>query len=244
MVQLTIETILAMTPEEMARRLSGPAEERAEFVRVAAEAGVSDAQAVYAQMLLDGIGVAANPQQAVAWFAKAAQQEHLVAINMVGRCYELGWGVAIDKASAASWYKAAADRGMAWAMYNYAMLLMQGDGVAEDRPAALALFCKAAGMGHVKAMNFIGSFYEDGWVVDRDMDVAADHYARAAAGGDFRGQFNHARLLAEKGRIGEAVVWLARIPETATDAFLQQARDYLDQSPIEAFRDAKALLNR
>ncbi len=244
METLTIETILAMDAAEMARRLAGPAEERAHFVRVAAEGGIADAQAVYGQMLLDGAGVPADPQQAIQWFAKAAQQQHVMAINMVGRCYDLGWGVGMDKARAAEWYKAAADRGLDWAMYNYATLLALGEGVEQDRPAALALFRKAAAMGNAKAMNFIGSFYEDGWVVKRDLDEASAYYAKAAEGGDFRGQFNHARLLAERGQIDEALGWLKRVPETATDAFLEKARDFLARSGIPQFRDAFALLDR
>jgi TPR repeat protein len=244
MEPLTIDQILAMNAEEMARKLSGPLEERAMFVRVAAEAGVSDAQAAYGQMLLDGAGVSADSREAIQWFAKAAQQEHVMAINMVGRCYDLGWGVAVDKASAALWYEAAADRGLDWGMYNYATLLALGEGVPMDREAALALFHKAADMGNAKAMNFIGSFHEDGWVVDRDIAKAQEYYAKAAAGGDFRGQFNHARLLAEQGRIGEALIWLGRVREKATDAFLQKVQEYLDKSPIEAFRDAGHLLKR
>lgn len=244
MEELTIDTILAMDAAEIARRLAGPPAERAAFVRVAAEAGVADAQAVYGQMLLDGAGVAADPRQALGWFAKAAQQQHVMAINMVGRCYDLGWGVAIDKARAAEWYKAAADRGLDWAMYNLATLLALGEGVAEDKPEALAWFRKAAEMGNAKAMNFIGSFYEDGWVVERDLDMAGAYYAKAAEGGDFRGQFNHARLLADRGDIDEALVWLRRIPETATDAFLGKARDYLARSPVPAMREAAGLLVR
>jgi TPR repeat protein len=108
-----------------------------------------------------------------------------MAINMIGRCYDLGWGVDVDKARAAEWFRIAADQGLDWGMYNYATLLALGQGVPEDRPAALALLRKAASMGNAKAMNFVGSFYEDGWVVDRDMDSAADYYRRAADGGDF-----------------------------------------------------------
>src|SRR3546814_8414016 len=74
-------------------------------------------------MLLDGVGVAKDERAALAWFAKAANQNHILAINMVGRCYELGWGTPVDKARAAQWYKAAADRGLDWGMYNYATLL-------------------------------------------------------------------------------------------------------------------------
>lgn len=242
--QLTIEAILAMDAAEMQRRLAGPPEARAAFVRTAAEGGVAEAQAVYGQMLLDGAGVERDPREAVRWFDRAARQGHVMAINMMGRCYDLGWGVAVDKARAAQWFKVAADQGLDWGMYNYATALALGAGVAEDRPAALALFRKAAAMGNAKAINYVGSFHEDGWVVERDLAEAARCYALAAEGGDFRGQFNHARMLADAGRVDEALDWLAKVPETATDAFIAKVRDWLATSEVKAFRDAAASFGR
>jgi TPR repeat protein len=236
--ELTIETILAMDAAELARHLSGPPEERAAFVRIAAEGGVAEAQAVYGQMLLDGIGMPADQREAVRWFDRAARQGHAMAINMMGRCYDLGWGVPVDKVRAAQWFKAAADRGLDWGLYNYATALALGAGVAEDKPQALDLFRKAAAMGNAKAINFVGSFYEDGWVVECDMAEAARCYAAAAEGGDFRGQFNHARMLAGTGRIDEALAWLARVPETATDAFMAKAKAWLEQAPQPELRAA------
>ncbi len=133
-------------------------------------------------MLLDGAGVAKDEPAALAWFTRAAAQHHLMAINMVGRCYDLGWGTAPDKARAAECYRIAAERGLDWGMYNYATLLALGQGVAEDKAAALAWFQRAAKLGNAKAINFVGSFHEDGWVVPRDMARAARCYARAAHG--------------------------------------------------------------
>lgn len=163
---LTIDAINMMNAEEIAHHLSGPPEARAAFVRVAAEAGVADAQAVYGQMLLDGEGVPANPHEAVRWFSLAAAQEQVMAINMLGRWYDLGWGVAVDKAR------------------------------------------------------------------------AVDHYRRAAEDGDFRGQFNHARMLADAGRVDEALIWLAKRPEAATESFIAKVADWLAASDIPIFRDA------
>lgn len=237
---LTIEAILAMDAAEVARRLTAPPEERAAFVRIAAEGGVAEAQAVYGQMLLDGVGVAPNQRAAVLWFDKAARQGHAMAINMMGRCYDLGWGVPVDKVRAAQWFKAAADRGLDWGLYNYATALTLGDGVPEDKPAALALFRRAAAMGNSKAVNYVGSFHEDGWVVERDMAQAAHCYAIAAEGGDFRGQFNHARLLADAGRIDEALYWLKKARENATAPFVAKARAWLQRSPIAELRNAAA----
>lgn len=225
-----------LTAEDIAARLSGPPEERAAFVRSAAEAGMAEAQAVYGQMLLDGAGVAKDEPAALAWFTRAAAQHHLMAINMVGRCYDLGWGTAPDKVRAAECYRIAAERGLDWGMYNYATLLALGAGVAEDKAAALDWFQRAAKLGNAKAINFVGSFHEDGWVVPRDLAKAARCYARAARGGDFRGCFNHARMLGAAGRADEAMDWLKRAGETATPAFVDKASAWLASADLPAFR--------
>ncbi|MEI9927188.1 MAG: TonB-dependent receptor [Sphingomonas sp.] len=163
-----------LTRAEIAERLAASPEERAVLIREGAEAGVAEAQAVLGQMLLDGTGVARDPRAGFGWFLKAAAQGHLMALNMVGRCYDLGWGTHVDKARAAECFRIAAQRGLEWGMYNYATALALGEGVAEDRAAALDWFREAAAMGNAKAMNYVGSFYEDGWVVARDMRAAAD----------------------------------------------------------------------
>lgn len=228
--------VTTLSRAEIAARLSAPPAERAAFIRACAEAGEAEAQALYGQMLLDGIGVAADPSAALGWFVRGAAQHHLMAINMVGRCYDLGWGTVPDKRRAADCYRIAAERGLDWGMYNYATLLALGDGVAEDRAAALAWFRKAAAMGNAKAINFVGSFHEDGWVVERDMTAAALCYARAAQGGDFRGCFNHARMLGAAGRIEDAIGWLKRAGASATPAFVEKAAAWLAASDLPAFR--------
>jgi len=223
----TIDALNALDAEEIARRLSGSRESVAGFVREAAEAGSAEAQARIGQMLLDGDGVAQDAAQAFAWFERAARAGHVEAANMVGRCYDLGWGVAVDKVAAAAWYRQAAGRGLTWAKYNYATLLALGEGVAEDRPAALALFEEAAAEGNAKAHNFVGSFHEDGWVGPRDMAEAARHYVLAAEGGDFRGQFNHGRMLAAKGETEDALRWMGLAWDNGNARFRAQMIDDL-----------------
>ncbi len=77
----------------------------------------------------------------------------------------------------------------------------------------------------------IGGFCEDGWGVERDMEVAKDHYRRAAEGGDFRGMFNHARMLIDAGNLDQALDWLRRLPHCATPTFLAKARKWLEVHP-------------
>jgi TPR repeat protein len=232
-----IATLKAMSASELAALLAPGSPDRVATIRVAAEAGMADAQAALGQMLLDGDGLPQDERAAIGWFHKAAQQGHALAINMIGRCFDLGWGIEVDKARAAEWFRLAADRGLDWAMYNYATLLALGEGVAEDKPAALEWLRKAAALDNAKAVNFIGSFYEDGWVVERDLAAAAEHYGRAAEGGDFRGCFNHARLLADRGDRAETLRWLGRVGETATDTFMAKAESFLRASPIAFMRD-------
>jgi hypothetical protein len=223
-----------MTPGEARAALAGPG--RAALIREAAEAGIADAQTLLGQMLLDGRELAGDARAGFGWFMRAAAQGHAMALNMVGRCYDLGQGVAVDKARAARCYAAAAARGLAEAMYNHATLLALGDGVAQDRPAALALLRKAAALGFAKAENFVGSFHEDGWATPPDLLAAAQCYKRAAAAGDFRGCFNHARMLITKGRVGEALPWLERAGALGTSRFRGQVRDWLAGQPDAELR--------
>lgn len=205
-MDLTFDDIKGWSGREARERLSSSSDEEvATLLRIAAEAGVAEAQALYGQVLLDGKGTAKDDGAALRRFSQAAQKGHAMAMNMVGRCCEQGWGTRIDKALAAQWYGAAAKRGLDWGMYNLATLHCLGEGVVLDRAEALRLFEGAAAQGHVKSITMVGGFHEDGWVVPRNMEIAADHYRRAAEGGDFRGMFNHARMLIEDGRSEEAI---------------------------------------
>jgi uncharacterized protein len=230
-----------LSSESIAARLSGSPQERAALIRDRAEAGLAEAQAVYGQMLLD----AQDPAAAFGWFWKAAQQGHLMALNMLGRCYDLGWGTRIDKVRAAECFRAAAEGGLDWGMYNHGSALALGAGVDEDQQAALGWFEKAAALGHAKSMNFVGSFHEEGAIVPRDLAAAAACYARAAEGGDFRGMFNHARMLAEAGDVDGALLWIERCSADAKPVFRDKALAWLAQVPDARLREqGSALLSK
>ena len=215
-----------------------------ELVRAAAERGVCDAQAIHAQLLLDGRHVPQNAALALHYFEQAARGGNAMGMNMVGRCLDQGWGVEKSPALAVPWFRAAAERGLDWGMYNLATLLALGSGVPEDKYEAMQWLRKAAELGHVKSINLLGGFYEDGWVVRKDMAAARKHYESAAHGGDFRGQFNFARMLAEEGKTSEALTWLRKVPETGTPAFLQKMKAFFAKWPapeLQAFASSLPL---
>lgn len=234
--------VAATTPEALARlREHGPAEDYAAWIRAAAELGLIEAQTIYGQMLLDGVGVERQPAEGLAWFKRAAHADHPMAINMVGRCYENGWGVPADDTVAAYWFRRAADAGLDWGLYNYAHMLRSGrGGVTQNPAAALALYQQAAQAGHVKSIGVVGRYYEAGDVIPQDMARAFDCYQRCAEGGDFRGMFHLGRLLLLQGKKEEAVQWLVRVPETATPAFLKEANGMLQDCGFPALYEAGA----
>ncbi|KQV15027.1 hypothetical protein ASC74_04845 [Pseudomonas sp. Root329] len=202
----------------------------AQAILIAAREGVLDAQALLGQILLDGQGIEQDQPLALRWFAIATQGGHLMARNMLGRCHEHGWGCIADASVAAKHYRVAAESGLDWAMYNYANLLATGRGVIEDQLQALNLYRQAAELGHAKSMNLLGRYLEDGRVCSADPQAARDWYRRSALGGDFRGQFSYAAVLADEGNIDEALGWLHKALAGGNLNFLRVATQTLSTS--------------
>ncbi|TMU78719.1 sel1 repeat family protein [Pseudomonas fluorescens] len=221
----------------------------AQAILLAAGEGEVEAQALLGQILLDGQGIAQDQSLALRWFGIAAERGHLMARNMLGRCHEHGWGVAADASIAAQHYRIAAEAGLDWAMYNLANLLATGRGVAMNHSRALALYRCAAERRHAKSMNLLGRYLEEGQACPVDAAAARDWYRRSAEGGDFRGQFSFAAVLAGEGRIEEALNWLGEAMSKGNLAFLRVSSESLLASPhpdirsmAQAYRQRMTLL--
>ncbi|QHJ00336.1 sel1 repeat family protein [Xylophilus rhododendri] len=211
--------------------LEAPATLALPWMQAAAALGHAGAQAVLGQWLLDGHGTTADAPAALASFLKAAGQGHAMGMNMAGRCYENGWGTPADPQAAVRWFRQAADRGLDAGLYNLANQFAAGTGVLRSDAQALVLYQRAAAMGHAKSWTKAGRHHEEGLATPRDAEQALEHYRRGAEGGDFRGQYHYARMLAERGRMEEALPWLRRVPATATPRFLEEAGRLLAASP-------------
>ncbi|APW38700.1 hypothetical protein RD110_17060 [Rhodoferax koreense] len=230
------QELAAVSATQWAAVLAGEPADAALWIAAAARLGSLEAQAVWGQWLLDGRGVERNPAEGFKWFLKAAYQGHAMAMNMTGRCLENGWGTEIDGPAAAMWYRKAAQKGLDAGMYNFANQLAEGKSVPKDEAAALAWYRQAADLNHAKSMTKIGRFYENGIVVEKDLDAAFFCFEQGARGGDFRGQFNYAGMLAERGRMEEALQWLRKVPLTATPAYMALVGSRLRASPNAEFR--------
>lgn len=233
--------LCALSAEELTAKLAGPPQAVAHLLYAAARFGLVEAQAALGQILLDGRGMPRDCRAAANWFRIAAEAGYVPAINMLGRCCELGWGMPIDLPRAAACYRRAAEAGLDWGQYNFANMLLRGRGVACDRRKALALYWRAAEQNHAKSINMVGRFIEEGWEMPADPRVAVRWYRRAAEGGDFRGQYNLASVLAACGDVAAAETWLHRAMENATVEFLTLMSSRLAKSPDPRLRRAGAL---
>ncbi|MFS2070984.1 tetratricopeptide repeat protein [Pseudomonas sp. CT11-2] len=216
----------------------------AQAILIAAREGVLDAQALLGQILLDGRGIERDQPLALRWFEIAAQRGHLMARNMLGRCHEHGWGCTADGSIAAGHYRVAAEAGLDWAMYNYANLLATGRGVAENQSQALNLYRRAAELGHAKSMNLLGRYLEEGESCLADPLAARVWYRRSAEGGDFRGQFSYAALLADEGHVDEALSWLRRALATGNQNFLRVSGEALNNASHPRIREMAGKYNQ
>ncbi|MEI9929952.1 MAG: tetratricopeptide repeat protein [Rhizomicrobium sp.] len=95
----------------------------AENYRGAAQAGLAWAQYNLGHLLLDGLGVARDRNEAFIWYMRAASCGHERAMNLVARCFEEGWGTARNPAAARNWYRKSAFGGYFRGAYNYASIL-------------------------------------------------------------------------------------------------------------------------
>jgi TPR repeat protein len=222
-------------------RLAGDPALLAERMRQAAVNGDVSAQIGLGHMLLEGHGEPRDADAALRWFQLAARTGHADAINMVGRCHELGWGTARNTRIAAQAYRAAAEQGNAWANFNLAMLMLARDGAEGDSGEILALLVRSARRGNAKALSFIGQGCEEGWRGTPKPNTARRWYARGARRGCFRASFNFARHLMADGDTDGAVRWLRRSVEAAPGNFCAELGAYLQGHPDARLREIAAM---
>lgn len=126
-----------------------------------------------------GQGVPRNPEEAVKWWQKAAEQENVAAQFNLGVCYENGVGVLQNSELAVFWYTKAAEQGHAVAQYYLGNCYAQGEGVPKDYQLALHWYIKAAEQGVRESCFFIGDLYRHGHGVVKDAKQAEAWYAKA-----------------------------------------------------------------
>lgn len=120
--------------------------------RPLAQAGNADAQFNLAQAYRLGHGVAADPQAAMGWYRKAAEQNH----QQAQTTYGLMLFQNNDQKAAMPWLQKAADRGDPRALYVIGTALFNGDQLPKDWVRAYAMMTRAAAAGLPQARTSLG----------------------------------------------------------------------------------------
>lgn len=105
------------------------------------------------KILLGGMNVPANKQQAIVYLLKSAEGGMAAAQTEIGTLYADGNGVTKNLTQAAEWYHKAAFQGNPKGMWNYGNVLKDGAGVAMDYDQALFWMSEAASLGYQRAFK-------------------------------------------------------------------------------------------
>jgi TPR repeat protein len=154
----------------------------AQWLRRAAE-GVAEAQYMYARILQDGRGVAADPKEARVWFARAAAAGVLDAQVALAEMLLNGRGGAHSPAAAAQLFERAAAAGHVGAMFALGALHGAGKGLSVNRAAAQKWFAAAAERGHGQAELMLGRYLSKGLAGEHNPVAGRLWLERAAAHG-------------------------------------------------------------
>jgi peptidoglycan hydrolase-like protein with peptidoglycan-binding domain len=174
----------AATPTAPADWATVPIDE----LRTRANANELAAMEELARRLIQGAGVAKDPQAGAGWLLRAAEGGSAQAAFNVGVMYERGFVVERDSSRAAEWYRKAVDGNMPAAKHNLALLLRDGKGAPRDTKRAIELLQSAARQGMAASMFSLGDMYERGDSGARDPASALAWFAIAA---EFERQINH-----------------------------------------------------
>ena len=122
-------------------------------------------------------------EKAAAFYRRAADLGHVLAMYNLGSMYDLGRGVRLDKKRANEYFRMAADRGLPQAQNNLGNRFRTGDGVEPDFAEALRYRKLAAHQGFKQGEHNLGIAYALGVETPRDADEAIKWLERAAAKG-------------------------------------------------------------
>lgn len=163
----------------------GKINEGYDFMEKAAEAGYPEAQFQLACSIIE-MKYNRPLDEGLMWMNKAAEQNHIFAINNLAMCYQMGNGVDVDYAKALSLLEKAANLGDMMAYYNIGQAYVFGLGVKKDVLKGLSFIQKAAESeveGCEHAQYFLGQVSESGMQdegISPDLNKAIKWYMKAA----------------------------------------------------------------
>jgi len=146
-------TTAAPPPEMIERPAEKPPATLTGEIELAARAEGGDVKAQYqlGVAYFKGAGIERDPQLALKWIEKAANQGYGEAQYTLGAMYHGGRGALQSFPLALKWFEQAAQQNHAEAQYSLGAMYRNGQGVPVDKPKAYVWFNLAAAQGHERA---------------------------------------------------------------------------------------------
>ncbi|MFT4059692.1 MAG: endopeptidase IV [Legionella sp.] len=174
-----------------------------------------------------------DPQQAVAWFKRAAAAGDVNAQMFMAAAYLYGIGVKKNQDSAIHYYIDAAKNGNAIAQYTLAENFLESRHATNNK-LGLIWLTKAANNNNPQALTKLGTFYLSGKMVDKDVVKGMSLLNQAAAQGFAPAMVGLGRAELEQNNKEQAQQWFDKILNYQNDtAYLELADIYLDnKTPV------------
>ena len=157
----------------------------------AAIGGNVGAQATLGYFYEVGEHVDADEREAIRWYEKAAENDHLQATLRLAEI-QIARG---NSAEGVKWYQQAATLGDRDAQAMLGFFYQTGEHVGVDLAKAIKWYLAAADQEQVIAQNNLGRLYQIGDGVDKDIDQAIYWYEKAAKNGSAAAKRNLEKLL-------------------------------------------------
>lgn len=212
----------------------GNFEKAGHLLMQATDEGNTGAEHMLMRLFAEGKLYASNlEQETLKWTRKAAEQGYMTAQFSLGQLYANNMD---DKAAAVEWYRKAAEQGHPGAFYELGLILENGakdvKANADESSRLLSIaaseFDVFAQKGDADSQNTLGSMYEKGQGVNKNMELAFKWYEKAAHQGHALAQLNMGRL------------YLAGV-SVPHDA--HQAAYWLDLAAAQGVREAATMLS-
>jgi S1-C subfamily serine protease len=129
-----------------------------------AEKGDAECQNLLGILFQRGLGVSANPTEALRWFGLAAAQKMPAAEDNIGLAHLNGLGTPKSEKEAARWFGVAAAQGDPVGEHRLALLLLFGKEIENDPSKAIDLLKHGADRGYVPAQLTLALAFESGRV--------------------------------------------------------------------------------
>lgn len=113
------------------------------------------------------------------YLRRAAELGNPLALNDMGTCYQEGYMVDKNIGKAIDYYKAAIEKRDVLVAYTNLYSIYKTDEEHKDSVAAFKYLCKAAELGDAMALHNMGTYYQNGYMVEKNIDKAIDYYNAA-----------------------------------------------------------------